>query len=188
MKSRLTHSGNGSHLLLAATDFFKSCKYLSLWNLYKDSHLTPKKQVVTCFLGKGNKVLVLQRGRKDLQYELWGIPGGKLAASEPIIKGLQREILEETGIRLQESSFIYLNSAISKTTTDGKYGLHLYYAEFPNDKDPVINPNEHLSFQWVSLDEFINLNLLHAQKEAFLLVQLVLQAYLNNKVEEYAFK
>lgn len=166
-------------------DFFSRCRYLSPWET-KGKSSGPNKEVVTCFLGKNKEVLVLQRGRKDAQYELWGIPGGKLSPLEPIIKGLQREIAEETGVMLDESSFMHLGSALSRTETDGEYGLHLFYAEFPAYiADPVINPEEHLSFQWVTLDNFTNLKLLHAQKEAFLFVKCVLEKTLNKAVKDY---
>ena len=154
-------------------EFFEICKHLSPWPIsIKPSKLSPNKLVVTCFLQKGDKILALRRARKDAQYQLWGIPGGKLESHESPLKGLKREIYEETGAILSESDFIFLGAALSKTSTDGEYGLHLYHAEFPDNATlPLINKNEHSSYQWVTLDSFRNLPLLHAQKEAFQLVE-----------------
>jgi len=186
MKSELISDNVVALRELNLSDFFAKCKHLSSWNASASFSLNPSKQVVTCFLVRDQKVLVLQRGRKDLQYKLWGIPGGKLMVSEQPVQGLQREIFEETGAWVEESSFTFLDSAISKTADDGKYGLYLYCAEFPCNLEPMINLDEHLGYQWVTLEQFQSLELLHAQKEAFLLVKSRLQNQINNMDGNYA--
>lgn len=152
-----------------STGFFSSTSFLSPW---VDAYPADGKQVVTCFLQRKDRVLLLQRARKDGQYQLWGIPGGKREEEETLLSALRRELQEELGVSLEEKEFTYLGSALSKTSTDGVYGLHLYHAFFPNDfSDPIINSEEHLAYQWVTLEEFQQIQLLHAQREAFLFVE-----------------
>lgn len=150
-------------------------KYLSPWDPANNNINTPTIQVVTCFLQKGNKILVLQRAKKDIQHNLWGIPGGKLDEGENPIRGLSREIEEETGTRLDPQMFRLLGTACSNTPCDGKYGLYLFHALVPAHFSVRINPSEHYSFLWVSLAQFESLELLTAQREAYLFVKEQLQ-------------
>lgn len=146
-------------------------KYLTVWNSNTEMEKTPNKVVVTAFLQNGDKFLVLQRARKDEQYQLWGIPGGKLDQNELPIEGLLREINEETGLKLDRNSFCLLGTAISCTPTDGQYGLYLYHSFLKDDVKVQIDGSEHSAYNWVTLSEFESLNLLTAQREAYHLVE-----------------
>jgi len=151
-------------------NLLNSYKYLSNWNPLINLENTPSKIVVTCFIQKGNKFLILQRARRDLQYKLWGIPGGKLDKGETSIQGLIRELYEELGIMFSNLDFNLLGTVKSKTISDGEYGLFLYYVRVFKKIDVKINKSEHLDFKWVTLDQFETHNLLLAQKEAYLYV------------------
>ena len=146
-------------------------QYLSRWNPNLNVKHTPKVLVVTAFLQKDEKFLVLQRARNDVQHMLWGIPGGKLNKKEFPLTGLIREIQEETNLSFQINAFTLLNTAISHTSCDGEYGLYIYYASTPQEAKVKINLEEHHAFRWVTTEEFEKLELLTAQREAFLLVK-----------------
>jgi 8-oxo-dGTP diphosphatase len=146
-------------------------RYLTRWNPLEKSLGIPKIQVVTSFLQKGNKVLVLQRARKDLQHKLWGIPGGKLEKGEHPLSGLIREVHEETKIKIESNRSQLLGTALSCTPCDGQYGLYIYHTVVSEDCDIIINLDEHYEFRWVTLTEFQSLDLLTAQREAFILVK-----------------
>jgi 8-oxo-dGTP diphosphatase len=149
----------------------KTYKYLSTWDPLNSEAVIPPIQVVTCFLQKQDKFLVLQRARKDQQHKLWGIPGGKLNKDELPLAGLVRECYEELKVSFLPEIFQLLGTALSNTPSDGQYGLYLYYASIANNLDIHINPTEHYTFRWVTIDEFQELSLLTAQREAFLLVK-----------------
>jgi 8-oxo-dGTP pyrophosphatase MutT (NUDIX family) len=146
-------------------------QYLTPWNPSDKQTKAPPIQVVTCFLQKRDKVLLLQRARKDIQHNLWGIPGGKLDKGEEPIPGLVREIKEETGSKLDPQIFQLLGTARSKTQCDGEYGLYLYHASVSNNFSVNINPSEHHAYRWVTFNEFESMELLTAQGEAFKLVK-----------------
>lgn len=133
-------------------------------------------EVTTCFIEHENKYLVLQRGRRDEQYGLWGIPGGKLENREDPLTALTREVFEETGILLSENTFSFLRKAHSINAYDGSYVLHLYKTTLKTKPEILINIKEHLAYKWVSLDEFENLDLLVSQGPAFELVKNRLKA------------
>lgn len=150
----------------------KCFKYLSKWSPKQNEAQYPiDVQVVTCFLQRGKKILVLQRARKDSQYKLWGIPGGKLEQNELPLMGLIREIKEELGINVSSEAFNFLNTALSQIPSEKKYGLYLYHALLPSEAQIRINQTEHYSFRWVTINEFRSLDLLTAQREAFELVE-----------------
>jgi len=137
-------------------------------------------KVVTCFIDFSGKVLVLQRGRKDDQYGMWGIPGGKIDEGETPREALAREIFEETGIITNQNSFSFLNKALSKNKYDGTYALYLYYLKIKHLPSILINNREHLNYKWVTLKEFESLNLLVSQGIAYKFVQDQVQ----KKIEE----
>ncbi len=143
-------------------------KYLKFWDPTKNDF--PAKRVVTVFMQFGDKFLVLQRARKDAQYGLWGIPGGKLNCGELPEEGLIREVKEETQIQCQ-AAIQLLGTALSRTPSDGEYALYLFHLFLPTFPSVVINTDEHSNFKWVTLSQFEELELLTAQREAFELVK-----------------
>ncbi len=159
----------------------KSFIYLSPWDPLCSRAIIPPCQVVTAFLQKKNKFLVLQRARKDQQHLLWGIPGGKLEQGETPLLGLIRELNEELGAQLPQNTFRLLKTTMSRTSCDGQYGLYLYHAFVPENLIVNINLEEHYSYRWVSLEEFETLNLLTAQGEAYRLVEDELKNILRTK-------
>lgn len=55
--------------------------------------------VVIGIVEKEGKILLIQRERGDF-VGLWGIPGGKVEECEHIDEAVEREMLEEIGIKL----------------------------------------------------------------------------------------
>jgi 8-oxo-dGTP diphosphatase len=45
----------------------------------------------------GNEVLLVRRGNEPFRGR-WAFPGGFVEADEPVIKGAERELMEETGV------------------------------------------------------------------------------------------
>lgn len=143
-------------------------QYLEPWNPLNSLEDHPIKKVVTCFIQEEEKILVLQRARKDCQHKLWGIPGGKLDNEELPVPGLLRELEEETGLLISPSSLSLLGTTISHTACDGKYGLYMFHTRLHSKLTSIrINLNEHYRYKWVSLEDFETLDLLTAQREAY---------------------
>lgn len=157
-----------------------SFSYLTPWDPAK-STLRPATLVVSCFIQCEDKFLLLQRAKKDEQHCLWGIPGGKLRENESPLEGLQREILEETGLSLSSETFLILGTAMSCTPCDGEYGLYVYHAFVSDSPKVSINQSEHYAFQWLTLKQFLEFPLLTAQREAYQLVEEKLKLVLRKK-------
>ena len=159
------------NLIHSSKKYFKSYKFLSAWDPLDENNSLSPKIVVTCFIQQKDKILILQRARKDLQHNLWGIPGGKLDRNESPKQGLIREIKEEIDASISSKVFSLLGTARSTTISDGEYGLYLFYALMPENQIIKINHEEHSGFCWVTLEEFESYDLLTAQGEAYHFVE-----------------
>ncbi|MCY4594593.1 MAG: NUDIX hydrolase [Bryobacterales bacterium] len=53
----------------------------------------------------GGRVLLVKRGAHPAK-GYWSIPGGKLAAGETLAEGVEREMLEETGLRVRARALV----------------------------------------------------------------------------------
>ena len=59
--------------------------------------------VAAVIFSKDNKILLGMKDPKDLIYaNTWGIPGGGIEEGETKIQALIREVMEETGIKIEE--------------------------------------------------------------------------------------
>jgi len=141
-------------------------------------------QVTTCFIEYNEKILVLQRGRQDSQYRLWGIPGGKLENEENPREALSREIFEEIGIIIPPNSFLFLDKALIRNNCDGLYALYLYYFKLKNKPTILIDSEEHLASSWVFLEEFEKMDLLVSQGPAYFFVKEKLQKTIKDQADE----
>lgn len=133
--------------------------------------LIPDYSVVTCFIEYKGKVLLLKRAKKDMQFGLWGIPGGKVEVKEKPQDALVRELQEELSLLTTPARLELMKTSPMQNECDGHYLLYLYYLSL--DTDPVIklNPLEHSSYKWTTLQEFKNNPLLFCQGLAFDLVE-----------------
>lgn len=78
---------------------------------------------VGAIVRRGDAVLLVQRARPPYQGE-WAVPGGKVRLGETLAAAAEREVLEETGIRIRAGAAVYSFEHIERTE-DGRIGRHL---------------------------------------------------------------
>ena len=71
----------------------------------KASDPTPVVAVGGVVLAPGPRVLLVERARPPMVGK-WTLPGGRLHGGESIVAAIEREVLEETGIRVAAGSLI----------------------------------------------------------------------------------
>jgi ADP-ribose pyrophosphatase YjhB (NUDIX family) len=70
------------------------------------------------------RVLLVRRGREPLKGK-WSIPGGMLELGEPLAEGVTREVLEETGLKVEPVELVELVDRIHRES--GPEGLRVKY-------------------------------------------------------------
>jgi len=87
--------------------------------------------------------------RDDSKYKhKWGFPGGKIEESETIVRGLEREIIEELGIMLDIEKIIPIELF---TSDDGHFFYHTFILIVEKEFMPNLN-NEHCGYAWVTIE------------------------------------
>jgi 8-oxo-dGTP diphosphatase len=131
-------------------------------------NFSPSMFVSVCFLEADNKVLLLKTNAAHKpQNNKWSAAGGKIEAGETPLMAVQRELFEETGVKLEMSEFEYITKIFMRNPYLD-YEMTIYranVAQKPAQLNIKISPNEHCEFAWVVPNEALNYDLMHGAKE-----------------------
>ena len=136
-------------LITVMHSIYKKWKQFLILENELDSHEVAKATIMT----SDNKVLILKRSEYMTDYaEEWDLPGGHLKQSESMEAGLDREVEEETGLKIGP----YDHEKI--ITIDN---LHFYLVKYnKNSQEITVNiSDEHTDFAFVSHEELQNFNI-----------------------------
>lgn len=114
------------------------------------------KLTTLCYIEENNKYLMLHRTKKehDENAGKWIGVGGKFEEGESPEDCIIREVLEETGLTINNPTFRGIVTFVSNEF--GTEYMHLFTAS--DYKGSIINCNEG-ELEWVSKDKVMNLNL-----------------------------
>lgn len=113
---------------------------------------------VRCFvIGPRGLLLVIKRSAHSSHRPgQWEVPGGKASEGKDLWEALEREVLEETGLRVKPMGSSFTVAEIE--TVEGGRNAGLSYVTLFCVTDLVggelILSGEHESFEWVTFDEF----------------------------------
>lgn len=68
-------------------------------------------RIAACII-KNNKILMVRHKKGDKKY--WLLPGGRIEYGETIIETLKRELIEETGLKIDVGDLMFISEAIPK--------------------------------------------------------------------------
>lgn len=77
---------------------------------------------------KGNKVLLVERGKEPLK-GVWSIPGGALETGESLADGLRREAREELGLEVEVGELVEVFERITRDAA-GRVEYHFVLADY----------------------------------------------------------
>lgn len=118
-------------------------------------------------LNNDGKMLILRRSETDTRRPLqWDLPGGAFENGEEMIAGVEREILEETGLEVTGTTAIYSKTEYRKWETGEANVVFIFYGVHTND-DNVALSFEHNEHQWVTIVEAIPLFEYNMHRELF---------------------
>ena len=101
---------------------------------------------------KEGKYLLLQRTKPYAGDTIlkWDAPGGRIHIGETLREALQREIKEETGMRLVGDPQLIFAQDILRVET--KHTIRLTYI-VETEGEIALHPEEHVAYGWYTLDE-----------------------------------
>jgi ADP-ribose pyrophosphatase len=106
---------------------------------------------------KDDRVLLVRRGQPPAR-NLWAIPGGSVEIGETLQQAAEREIREETGIRIRAAKPIYTFDVIER---DESEGIRFHYVIVDLLADYVSGElsagDDAVEARWVSADEINSL-------------------------------
>ncbi len=108
----------------------------------------PHYIVTAAVIQEDGKVLIARRPQKGLLGGLWEFPGGKLQAGEDLALCLQREILEELGVKVRLEGRV---GVFRHAYTHFRVTLHAFYCSLEGAQKP--RSLEHEAIQWVTCEE-----------------------------------
>lgn len=101
-------------------------------------------------ISKQNSVLLIERGREPYKGK-WALPGGFIEMDEPLEVACQRELEEETGIRVGELKQFKAFGAVDRDPRHRTISV-LFYA-FTDDELVVSAGDDAAKAQWFSIHE-----------------------------------
>jgi len=113
-----------------------------------------------CIIIKNSKILLIKKTRGPYTGK-WDLPGGKIEFGEKIVNTLKREVLEETGYKIKNITFLDFREAF-ENNNNGEYHLFgiFFKAEISGGRINKVGDNlDSGGAYWVNLKELNNKNL-----------------------------
>lgn len=100
---------------------------------------------------KDNKFLITKRPfDDDYMPDVWDLPGGTIKFQENIKNALTREINEETALKVEIGSVIFIHEFPSGPD---RHQFQIVYQCDYKSGEITLNPEDHQDFKWVTLEE-----------------------------------
>jgi ADP-ribose pyrophosphatase len=98
---------------------------------------------------RNNHVLLVRRGRPPAE-NVWAIPGGKVRLGESLQQAAEREILEETGIRIRAGSPVFVFDHLERDP-DGRVRFHYVIVDLSAEyvEGEILAGDDALDARWV---------------------------------------
>lgn len=116
----------------------------------QDVFIVPQKAVIM----EGDKYLILKRSPDAHSYpNCWDFPGGRLEKGEDVLAGLEREVIEETGLRVKATRPVFVFHEILN-------GRSLVFIVYLCEKiSGKINlSHEHTEYKWAKRNDILKLD------------------------------
>ncbi len=107
----------------------------------------PLQKIAVGVVSDGNRVLITRRAEAGMLGGLWEFPGGKVRRGEKAAQACQREIEEETGLRVGVGERI---ARVKHTYTHLAVEIDVFRCRYQGGSVVLDGPTDH---RWITLDE-----------------------------------
>ena len=121
------------------------------------------KLIVHTLIEKDGKYLLIKRskikrGLPNVYPSYWDIPGGSVEENELPREAALREAIEEVNQKLRINKIIHEDSQFD-ASKDTVFTRLVYAGEILEERDFILDPEEHTDFKWISSLKDIESNL-----------------------------
>ena len=121
------------------------------------------KLIAHTLIEKDGKYLLIKRskikrGLPNVFPSYWDIPGGSVEENELPREAALREAIEEVNQKLRINKIIHEDSQFD-ASKDTVFTRLVYAGEFLEERDFILDPEEHTDFKWISSLKDIESNL-----------------------------
>ena len=120
-----------------------------------------------------NEILLLKRRPEKFKGDLYDVPGGKIKKNEDFFAAMKREILEETGLKVEPKDLNYL-SEVYVRYTEFDFTNQIFWIKFADKPEIKISLSEHTKYKWAKINELEKINFVPDELER-------IKIYLNKK-------
>lgn len=114
-----------------------------------------QKITASAYIHKDSKVLLVKRAETEtFAPGHWELPGGHIEFGETVEDGLNREVQEETGLKVKFGETFHQFTYVSDNSKDHYIELILTATLEDENQEVTLNPQEHSEFKWVTRGEF----------------------------------
>lgn len=106
--------------------------------------------IIVCTISKPFQILLIQRKNPPFQ-NMWALPGGFMDMDERLYNTAKRELMEETGIHIDQFQFFGVYDDPQRDPRGRTIGI-VYYALVPQPIKPIAN-DDASNAKWFSLEE-----------------------------------
>jgi len=119
----------------------------------------PKLLVVAAVIERDGRFLLGKRSlAKRSAPGVWHAICGRLELGESEVEGVQREVLEETGLRVRATEQVWQTD-----TRDGTARIHWWRVEILDEQPAQLLQDEHTELRWVGIQEMRQLSPVFAE-------------------------
>jgi 8-oxo-dGTP diphosphatase len=115
----------------------------------KPSGFNPRYNVVSCFLERDDKILLVLRLPNKSEGGKWGVPAGKIDPGETPLEAIIREIKEETAITIASQQVKFFKTYYVRYP-EYDFVYHVFHAQLPSNQEARIKTDEHQAHRWTT--------------------------------------
>ena len=135
----------------------------SLFCSFLEEHAMTVKLIAHTLIEKDGKYLLIKRskikrGLPNVYPSYWDIPGGSVEENELPREAALREAMEEVNQKLRINKIIHEDSQFD-ASKDTVFTRLVYAGEILEERDFILDPEEHTDFKWISSLKDIESNL-----------------------------